>query len=302
MKAHETEGLDNSPHARRIIQVAVDLRRGSLAGARVLDLGSAHGMYTLECARRGAYSLGLEGRSAWIDQAVATRDSLGLSSAEFAQADVRELSEEHFGRFDVSLCLGLLYHLTAEEAFVLLKKLCKMTDDFLIVDTQFALAPQEDRTLDGRIYSGCEFPEHPVGTSPEDVEGNMGAALDGDHSFWFTLPSLINMLGEVGFTSVLELKWPADHLYKDGAFRVHEDYVTLVAMKGAPMGEMHGAPAPFGLQRMPEDASVFFLERPSRVQIGWLNRRSPTPAEPPTDPERRSLGARLKAGVRAFLG
>jgi len=42
--------LDNSPIFRRVIQVVIDLARRPLSGLRILDLGSAHGAYSIELA------------------------------------------------------------------------------------------------------------------------------------------------------------------------------------------------------------------------------------------------------------
>lgn len=306
MRAHETEELDNSPRSRRIIQALMDLRGGDISGARILDLGSAHGLYTLECARRGATCLGLEGRAAWIEQAIAARDAQGLSKAHFEQADVRGLSSDQHGVFDVTLCLGLLYHLEADQAHSLIKTLYEMTNDFLILDTQFALSSLETRRIEGADFYGCTFPEHPPGTSPEDAEGNMGAALDGSTSFWFTLPSLFNILGDVGFSTVFQLQWPVDHLFKGGEFKLHEDYVTLVAKKGERVDQVLGTNSREGvLPHAPENPSDFFLDRPSREQVGWSNKRSIQPQaadkEGAAQP-RATLRRRLKAAARALRG
>jgi SAM-dependent methyltransferase len=235
-------------------------------GVRVLDLGSAHGLYSLEFARRGADSLGLEGRSAWVKQANAARDAHGLKTAQFIQGDAREISLEALGRFDVSLCLGLLYHLEANEAFSVLTNLYEMTSDFVVLDTQVALTPAETRVLGGKEYHGHNFPEHAPGTSTADMEAELGASLDSNYSFWFTMPSLMNLLGDIGFSTVFELKWPTDHMYKDGEFRVHEDYATLIAIKGQPVSDIFGlAPGEAVLERSPEDRSNFLLQRPWSV-------------------------------------
>jgi len=67
------DNLDNSPRTRRIVQVVSDLCRGSLDGKRILDLGCAHGGYAIEFARRGATTVGIEGRAAWLEHANASK-------------------------------------------------------------------------------------------------------------------------------------------------------------------------------------------------------------------------------------
>ncbi|MBE7217866.1 MAG: methyltransferase domain-containing protein [Caulobacteraceae bacterium] len=297
MPIDESRELDNSPHMRRIVQVMLDLRRGSLEGAKILDLGSAHGLYTLESAKRGATALGIEGRPAWVEQANAAKETLSLENARFEVGDVRRLAPERLGKFDVTLCLGLLYHLEAREAFELLAKLYEMTTDFLIIDTQFALSPQSDVEILGHDYSGCLFPEHPPGTSREDMEANLGAALDGSHSFWFTLPSLLNMLGDIGFSSVMQLQWPVDYLLARGEPKVHEDYVTLIAFAGQSVREVHGT-QPLPLIRRSENADNMILAR-GWERVGWENRRD-VETTTASDAPRRSLIGRFAAAVRAF--
>ncbi len=305
MSETKSLGLDNSPRLSRIIQAVVDLRRGDLRGADVLDLGCAHGLYALEFARRGANSLGLEGRAEWIRQAEAHRDGLGLSSARFIREDVRRADANTYGKFDVVLCLGLLYHLDAQEALDLLRNLYDMTKDLIVIDTQVALEPSERREMRGQTYFGRTFPEHAVGTSSEDMEAVLGASLDSNFSFWFTLPSLTTMLGDVGFSTVFELKWPTDHMYLDGELKVHEDYVTLVAIKGAPVSDVVGvAPRQRPLERSPEHPSQHILQRP------WSKPMTPLVEEaagvgPPAEgalTERSGLAARLAAAARVLRG
>ena len=304
MASVETPGLDNSPHARRIVQAILDLRGGSVSGARVLDLGSAHGLYTLDLARRGANTLGLEGRAAWIQIADAARIAHGLESAQFIQADARNIDVERYGQFDVTLCLGLLYHLSAEEAFSLIGSLFVMTHEFLVIDTQIALEPLEKRVLGGKEYFGVDFPEHPLGSSVEVMQAELGASLDSNYSFWFTAPSLMNMLGEAGFSSVFELKWPTEHVYRDGEFRVHEDYITIVALKGEPVTDVFGLPPrEKPLERAPEDRSAYFLQRPWSKAPDKLSDTTGDPTSPVgAEGVRSTLPARIAAAYRALRG
>src|ERR1700722_5752392 len=96
---------------RRIVQCVFDLTGGSVEGLRILDLACLEGLFAIEFARHKARCLGIEGREANIEKARFAKDVLSLDSLEFVQDDVRNLSLEKYGEFDVVLCLGLLYHL-----------------------------------------------------------------------------------------------------------------------------------------------------------------------------------------------
>lgn len=305
MASSETQGLDNSPRVRRTIQAILDLCKGDVEDLRILDLGCAHGLYTLDLASRGANTVGLEGRAGWLVQANATRDIQGIQSAKFVHGDARNISSDAYGQFDVSLCLGLLYHLEAEEAYSLLASLRDMTRDFIVVDTQVALVPTEKRTLGGKEYFGHTFPEHAPGASAEAMEAELGSSLDRNFSFWFTLASLTNLLGEIGFSTVFEIKWPTDHLFKDGEFKVLEDYVTLVAVKGKRVENIFGLILREGpAERAPEDRSAFFLQRP---WSGSMQDDAASPKPNLADSKRDMthpppLRARLAAAARALRG
>jgi len=80
----ESARLGNSPRVRRILQMVSDfaaLSGKSIKDIRVLDLACAHGQYALELARRGAYTLGIEGRVAWVNNANLWMHDLGIKCA-----------------------------------------------------------------------------------------------------------------------------------------------------------------------------------------------------------------------------
>ncbi len=268
--------LDNAPRIRRIVQAVMDLRRGDVSGARVLDLGCAHGGYTLEFARRGATALGIDGRPTWVSQAAQTGRDARIDGASFACEDVRTISRATYGAFDVVLCLGLLYHLDASDALGLLRTIHDMCTDFAIIDTQVALGPDETRELDGETYAGWVYREHVEGASPEEKAAMLGASLDDELSFWFTRSSLFNALKAAGFTSVMEVRNPLDNMYLNGELKLHEDVVTLVAMKGRPIGDFIGAAAgQRPEERWPEAVDDYILERP------WTRPKAVAAAMPP---------------------
>jgi tRNA (mo5U34)-methyltransferase len=106
-----------------------------LTGKRVLDLAASDGFYSFECEARGAAEvISVEGPQ-W-------KDGDGFKRYDFAHkrynskvkhmaAYLEDLDAEALGPFDLSLCLGLYYHL--RDPFFCLRKLCTMTREMLIV-------------------------------------------------------------------------------------------------------------------------------------------------------------------------
>jgi SAM-dependent methyltransferase len=223
---------------RRVLQLAADTATRPLSEMRVLDLACEEGVFGIELARRGARTLGVEGRAVHVERARFAARELGLAGFEVRQGDVRELSAEREGEWDLILCLGLLYHLDAPDVFEFVHDMAAMCRRALVLDTHVAVAPRKTREHRGRSYSGTSYREHSPGAGAAEREDNLRASLDNRESFWLTRPSLFNLLVDAGFTSVLESQAPRTE--EQGA-----DEVVLVAIKGepqAPAGTPSGQP------------------------------------------------------------
>jgi ubiquinone/menaquinone biosynthesis C-methylase UbiE len=214
--------------ARRFLQIAEDVLRRPLTGMRVLDLACCEGYYSVEFALRGAEVLGIEARQEHLDRARFVQQCYGLDTIEYLQGDVRSLNHETHGEFDVVLCLGILYHLDVPDVFRFLDAIASVCRGVAIFDTHIALAPEVQRRdpLRQRDYWGTVFREHAPTTSLLDRLRNAWASVDNTESFWPTRRSLVTMLQESGFTTVMECHAPATF---EG-----DDRVTMVAIKGTP--------------------------------------------------------------------
>jgi len=106
-----------------------------LTGMRVLDLAASDGFYSFECEARGAAEvIAVEGPQ-WKDGSGFKRFAYARqrygSKVKHMAAYLEDLDAEALGPFDVSLCLGLYYHL--RDPFFCLRKLYAMTRGMLIV-------------------------------------------------------------------------------------------------------------------------------------------------------------------------
>ena len=203
---------------RQITQVVAD-HAGSLEGLRVLDLGSHEGGYGIALARHGAQVTLVESRAGHNAKAAFAIDALGLqSSMTVVEDDVRNVDLERFGQFDVVLCLGILYHLTAEDAAALCRTVRAMCR-FAVIRTSIALRASRRVQIGERTYRGLVYREQP--------SVHVGASIDNPQSFFFTRSSLLNLLADSGFTSVTEVAQP--HLRDEDRIA---GSTTLVAFAG----------------------------------------------------------------------
>jgi hypothetical protein len=148
-----------------------------------------------------------------------------LDSVSFVQDDVRAVTRDRYGEFDVVLCSGILYHLDQPAVFDFLKAVRAICTGVCIIDASISMTSDIEVIYDGKSYWGSSYREHPPGASPEQKQADMGASLDNDESFWIAKYDLTNFLMDIGFTSVLECLAPVPWMLRKGR-------VTLIATAG----------------------------------------------------------------------
>jgi len=193
---------------RRVMQVISDVAAKSISSLRVLDLACLEGLFAVELAQQGAEVVAIEGRKPNIEKARFVKEVLSLNNLELYHDDVRDLSVDKYGKFDVVLCLGILYHLTIPDVFLFLARLAEVCRGFAILETEVTPAPETCYAYDGREYWGKMRVEHADSSTPQERAGALWASLDNLASFCLTRPSLYNILSRVGFTSVYECHNP----------------------------------------------------------------------------------------------
>jgi 2-polyprenyl-3-methyl-5-hydroxy-6-metoxy-1,4-benzoquinol methylase len=216
---------DNEFRLQRVVQTVADLARRPFDELRVLDLGCLEGLFAVELARRGAHVVGVEGREANIAKARFAKNILGLETLELVQDDIRNVSRESYGEFDVVLCLGVLYHFDAPAVFEVLRRLADVCRSFAVVETHISTIPRKRFPYGGAVYWGSTLDE-PVSSVEEHDRRLLWSSIGNRQSVLLTRASLCNALVHAGFTSVLE-----SHMPFEGA--PSPDWTTLVATKGA---------------------------------------------------------------------
>ncbi len=208
---------------KRIVQACGDVVGKPLAQCRVLDLACLEGHYALEFASHGAEVVGIEGRAASVAKCDFARDQLGFARATFFQDDVRNLSAEKYGHFDIVICSGLLYHLPAADAWRLIQAMYEVSRRIVVIDTFVALSARVSVQLEGVAYHGHVYGEHAATESAAAKQKRLWASLDNDTSFWFTEPSLLNLLARAGYSSSFEVLTPT----MPGNLRDRKTYLSV---------------------------------------------------------------------------
>jgi SAM-dependent methyltransferase len=198
---------EGAGRARALVQAIRDLLgRDELEGLRALDLGAGGGEIAAELALRGAAVVAVEGRRANAEAIRTLREGHGLAF-DVVEGDVRRIDWQSLGSFDVVVCSGLLYHLELPDALALVRaarRACRL----LLVDTEVAWGPLEERPFEGRAYAGLTFVEHAAGSTAAQRDAARLASLDNVESFWLTRDSLHALLYDAGFSSSWELGSP----------------------------------------------------------------------------------------------
>lgn len=175
------------PGEAQRIAFALDLvrSRADLNGLRVLDLACCHGAFATAFADAGANVLGIEGRQGNLDHAPS-------GSARYELGDVRDLSAERHGTHDVTLCLGILYHLGVEDALRLFVAMREVTERFAVIDTHIG-TDRNSASVGGYTFRGSWH-----GERVDERRSSIG----NPRSWWFTPQSLHDALRLSGWTDV----------------------------------------------------------------------------------------------------
>ena len=162
------------------------LFEGRIKGRSVLDIGAWDGFFSFEAERQGAKRVLATDHYCWSGPGWGTKAGFDYiharteSHVESLDIDLKDLSPERVGTFDVVLFLGVLYHL--KDPLGGLERAASLCTETLMIETAGAMFECTDPVM--RFYLGDE--------------------LGGDATnFWAPNPlCLERMLKEVGFGEV----------------------------------------------------------------------------------------------------
>ncbi len=112
----------------------VNLAGGSLKGNTILDCGCNCGFWSIQSILNGADSItAFDASELNIEQALFLEDVTGIKGINYKVADLDNFTEKITGLYDISLFLGLLYHVN--RPIDILRALRNVTRKFAVVDT-----------------------------------------------------------------------------------------------------------------------------------------------------------------------
>lgn len=125
-------------HATRLEMVdrAVRSHFGArLHEVRAIDVGCHEGFYTMAAASMGVrHVLGVDVRGSSLRKARFISSALGLHNVSWLESNCENLNPEQHGVFDLTLFLGILYHL--ENPMLALRNISALTNELCVIETQ----------------------------------------------------------------------------------------------------------------------------------------------------------------------
>src|SRR5882762_2637470 len=193
----KTESVMGEPidHPLGPWQTIQKLLPSDLSGKTLLDVGCNAGFYAFETKRRGAkHVLGVDGQRQHVRQGLFVRKVLGLD-VEFRRLNVYELNPRTVGQFDITLALGLLYHL--KHPILALENLYQVTKELLIIETAI-MPPRHTPKSFAYSFGSAKTVLHPLAyvENPPDAK---------EQVFNWFLPgvdALMALLRNTGFAEV----------------------------------------------------------------------------------------------------
>lgn len=173
----------------------------SLKPGRMLDLGAAHGFYSLAAAQLGWEVTAVDARTTLTPDPEIEKDPKRaelIREVRWVEADVREFPIQS-GEYDLICILGLLHHLEMDDQ----PKLLKRCSDTL---TLLAARVAQDVVVTEGNYEGLYFQE-PGKTQEERAQYNW-ASWGNELAFRHTEESLIRMLRDCGYGTVMSMRPP----------------------------------------------------------------------------------------------
>jgi tRNA (mo5U34)-methyltransferase len=133
-----------------------------LSGKRVLDVGCNDGFFLFACRQLGAKEVvGIEASEHFFNHAVLVNSLLDPGGISVHQMSAYDVGDE-MGEFDVTLALGLIYHLKSPLLF--LERVAPITSSTIIVETAVrnSIEDRESRERGVASAPAMEFIENPA--------------------------------------------------------------------------------------------------------------------------------------------
>ncbi len=197
-------------HATRLemLQAAIAAHFPQAAGGRAIDLACHEGWFSQQVAALGFDVLGLDARADHVADAIQIAEACAATGVTFRQGDVHAIDPSVEGRFDLVLCLGLIYHLENPVGALRTAHALTAGGGLCLVETQ--IAPGLSGVID---YGHHTFVKPLIGSFAIIDETDETHGPETSTTGICLVPSLdalLWILRKVGFASVEVLPVPED--------------------------------------------------------------------------------------------
>jgi hypothetical protein len=107
---------------------------GDWAGHSVVDVACHQGFFASHLARKGCQVLGIDARPEHVADTELIARAYGIDNLRAAQYDINIVPHAELGRFDITLMLGLLYHIENPVGAIRLAR--ALTKKACVIETQ----------------------------------------------------------------------------------------------------------------------------------------------------------------------
>ena len=122
-------------------------------------------------------------------------------------------------------------HLRLPDVFKFMEQVASVCARLAIVDTHVSFTAEAKHDYNGLEIWGRDYHEFDADTPKTERDKILWASLDNSKSFWLTRPSLFNLMGKVGFTSVYECHQPLVQKFVEMRRASLNDRATFAAVK-----------------------------------------------------------------------
>jgi len=201
--------LDGIHHTRSaMLATALRARFGDdLSHLDAVDLACHQGWFSMQLAQLGFRDvLAVDARAEHIADSALIRDTLGLPQVRLLQSDVHAIDAQALDKFDVCLCLGLIYHL--ENPVGALRVAHALTRHLCLVETQ--VVPNLSGMVDYGSYKFVRPLKGSFGIIDETDDTHGPEASTTGICLVPSTEALCWIMRKIGFTRVEVLPVPAD--------------------------------------------------------------------------------------------
>ncbi len=188
-------------------QALAPIAQGRFGELSVVDVACHQGYFATHLARKGCRDvLAVDARPEHLADVALIANAYGLSNVRTVQADINTLDPKTLGTFDVTLMLGLLYHV--ENPVGLLRLARALTRRACVIETQ--VTPNMTGVVDWGSYRFQRPMVGSVAIIDETAETHAPEASTTGICLCPSYEALMWLLGKVGFSRVERILPPED--------------------------------------------------------------------------------------------